>query len=329
MEEDWGLFDAGWDIDELRPLIRELRPRRVVVDDAHLRGDRLAELRQLRREMNAEFAVVAVSWPGQVDEVAGALPGSSDLCGARAGTGPDPAGDRGGWHRWAPGAASAPRQPGYGPCGTRLDGLRVCSRECPRGCDRRSFAARHRRLVHEVAGPREPLRPRSARPRRQDRSHVGQVADALRVDTPRVVHLLRGLANGGTVDEASRYDRVTRLRVQPESLRYALVRDALLGGPAAMDVSDTIAHLDRPSIAVIPLIAAVHRGANVDRAFLLAILDRDDLGGCHCLCLARAGRGARCARAWATTPCRNRARSLPKRYRRASHAASLDGASRW
>lgn len=77
MEEDWGLFDAGWGIDELEAAIRELAPQRVVLDDAHLRGDRLVELRRLRREMNAQFALIAVSWPGQVEEVAGAIPGAS------------------------------------------------------------------------------------------------------------------------------------------------------------------------------------------------------------------------------------------------------------
>jgi hypothetical protein len=77
MDEDWGLFDDGWDIAVLEDAIRDLAPARVVVDDAHLAPERIAKLRQLRREMDAKFAIVAVSWPGQKDPVASFLPDST------------------------------------------------------------------------------------------------------------------------------------------------------------------------------------------------------------------------------------------------------------
>lgn len=277
MEEDWGLFDAGWGIDELEAAIRELRPRRVVLDDAHLRGDRLAELRQLRREMNAEFAVVAVSWPGQVDEVAGALPGSSTfavqelerdqilevieevgIAGPRA--------LQAHLVNQAMGRAGLAVTLAYACVRGNVQGVATGEALLQDIVDwfTKSLGQESRYVLGVLA-----LAGKSG-------ATLGQVAGALRVDTPRVVHLVRGLAHGGTVDEASRHGFVTRLRVQPESLRYALVRDVFFGGPAAMDVGDTITHFDRPSIAVIPLVAAAHRGANVDREFLIEILDRDD-----------------------------------------------------
>ena len=52
-------------------------PRRVVLDDAHLSLDRIAAVRQLRREMEemgARFGIAAVSWPGRAGEVATLLP---------------------------------------------------------------------------------------------------------------------------------------------------------------------------------------------------------------------------------------------------------------
>ena len=76
MEEDWGLFDDGWGIADLEDAIRDLGPRRIVLDDAHLNEDRIAVLRRLRLEMAAEFGIVAVSWPGKQAEVAAALVGS-------------------------------------------------------------------------------------------------------------------------------------------------------------------------------------------------------------------------------------------------------------
>ena len=48
-----------------------------------------------------------------------------------------------------------------------------------------------------------------------------QVGQALGFPQPVVAELIRGLAFGGTLDEAQAVDGVVRLRVQPEALRYA------------------------------------------------------------------------------------------------------------
>ena len=72
--EGWGLFDAGWQMANLEDAVREMRPQRVVMDDAHMAADRLAHVLRLRREMNAEFGIVAVSWPGRADMVTASLP---------------------------------------------------------------------------------------------------------------------------------------------------------------------------------------------------------------------------------------------------------------
>jgi hypothetical protein len=105
---------------------------------------------------------------------------------------------------------------------------------------------------------------------------MGQVARVLGLNMARISDLVRGLASGGTVDEASRTGQATRLRVQPESLRYALVRDVFYGGVGSLEVDAAIAELDRPSIALIPLIGAAHRGASIDRGFLLNMIDLND-----------------------------------------------------
>ena len=72
--EEWCLFDAGWSLTDLEDAIREMRPRRIVIDDAHLvGGDRISQIRRFRREMETEFGIVAVTWPGQTNVVAGVL----------------------------------------------------------------------------------------------------------------------------------------------------------------------------------------------------------------------------------------------------------------
>ena len=53
--------------------LRSLRPAGVIVDDAHVRPAQIAELDQIRREVGAEFRIIATSWPGTADAVRSAL----------------------------------------------------------------------------------------------------------------------------------------------------------------------------------------------------------------------------------------------------------------
>ena len=53
--------------------LRSLRPAAVIVDDAHVRPARIAELGQIRREVRADFRIIATSWPGTADAVRSAL----------------------------------------------------------------------------------------------------------------------------------------------------------------------------------------------------------------------------------------------------------------
>ena len=53
--------------------LRSLRPAAVIVDDAHVRPEQIAELGQIRRAVGAEFRIIATSWPGAADAVRSAL----------------------------------------------------------------------------------------------------------------------------------------------------------------------------------------------------------------------------------------------------------------
>ena len=53
--------------------LRSLRPQAVIVDDAHVRPAQIAELDQVRRDVGAEFRIIATSWPGAADAVRIAL----------------------------------------------------------------------------------------------------------------------------------------------------------------------------------------------------------------------------------------------------------------
>ena len=53
--------------------LRSLKPPAVIVDDAHVNGEWVTELMQIRREVRAPFRIIAVSWPGGASAVRTAL----------------------------------------------------------------------------------------------------------------------------------------------------------------------------------------------------------------------------------------------------------------
>ena len=103
-----------------------------------------------------------------------------------------------------------------------------------------------------------------------------QVGKALDLNQPRVAQLIRGLASGGTLDEAHKVAPVAHLRVQPEDLRYALVRDVYLSGAGSLDLNASLAHLEDSRNAANPLLGAIHRGAELDHEFVLTLISGRD-----------------------------------------------------
>ena len=277
MEDDWGLFDDGWHISQLEDAVRAMQPSRIVVDDAHLLEDRLTRLRQLRRQMGANFTIAAVTWPGSVDDVAGALPGAAqfeirelerdqilEVIKEMGILGPVAL------------QAHLVNQ-AHGRVGLAVtlaqasltDDLRevatgdVLLRDIV-GWYTKSIGAENRYVLGFLALS----------------GHYGatlpQVGQALDLNRPAVADLIRGLASGGTLDEAQPVDDVVRLRVQPEDLRYSLVRDVFLSGAGSLDLRASLRYLDDAQNAAGPLLGAIHRGAQLDHEFVRSLVDARD-----------------------------------------------------
>ncbi|MCY4528783.1 MAG: hypothetical protein OXD46_07145 [Chloroflexi bacterium] len=277
MDHDWGLFDDGWAIQEVEDAVLDMQPSRIVVDDAHLNGDRLIMLRQLRTQMSTDFTIAAVTWPGRVEEVSGALPGAAQfeikelerdqilrVIEEMGILGPvalqahlvDQARGRVGLAVTLAHASLAGglREVTSGDV-LRRDIVEWYSRSI--GVDSRyvlGFLALSGRYGVTLA----------------------QVGRALGIALPRVSELIRGLASGGTLDEAYVAGQVVRLRVQPEDLRYALVRDVYLSGAGSLDLSASLRHLDDVRQAAAPLLGAIHRGAELDHNFVRDLVDDRD-----------------------------------------------------
>jgi hypothetical protein len=217
------------------------------------------------RKMDTDFGIVAVSWPGARGEIAGALPGAATLeireldrdqiLQVVREVGID--GPRNlqallvnqslGRAGLAVTLAYACTMGGVGSVATGDALLSDVIGWYSRSIGRHS---RHVLGVLALAG--------------NHGATIGQVAQALGLSVVQVSDVVRGLASGGTVDEGPGKDS-QRLRVQPESLLYPLVRDLFFSGPGTLDVRSTIAILDSSSDALVPLVGAAHRGAIVDR----------------------------------------------------------------
>lgn len=60
--------------------VRAIQPRFLIVDDAHSRLDWLKRFTHLRKDIGADFRIVASCWPGQEDDVARALQLPREKC---------------------------------------------------------------------------------------------------------------------------------------------------------------------------------------------------------------------------------------------------------
>ena len=71
--EGRALFLVDDDRTQIANDVRKLRPPAVIVDDAHADPTQIARLDQIRREVGAEFRIIATSWPGLADSVRSTL----------------------------------------------------------------------------------------------------------------------------------------------------------------------------------------------------------------------------------------------------------------
>ena len=277
MEDDWGLFDDGWPIDQLGDAVRGMQPARIVVDDAHLQGDRLSRLRQLRTQIGVSFAIVAVTWPGSVDEVAGALPDATrfeirelernqilrviEEVGV---TGP------------------VPLQAHLVNQAQGRVGLAVTLAQASLTGDLRDVTTGDALLRDLVGWYTRTVGPESRYVlgflalSGHDGATLAQVGEALDLTQPAVADVIRGLADGGTLDEARAAGGAGHLRVQPAELRYALVRDVYLASSGSLDLHEALRHLDNAGSAAGPLLGALHRGAELERQFVRDLVDAHD-----------------------------------------------------
>ena len=289
MKEDWGLFDAIRDIPELEDAIRDFQPQRVIVDDAHLvPDDRIARVLHLRQEMEGDFAVVVVTWPGYLNDVKELLPEADtvtveeldrgeiiEVINAAGLMGPDE-------------LLREVNDQVVGRAGLAVRLARACLSGEP------FDVATGRRLLANLTHWLDRALPDPHASCAEIMGVLGlsdgygatttEIAAALGETGPSIRNMIRFLASGGTIDEVNSWygQGEPRLILQPKSLRAAAVEQAFFNGPGSVDFEVAARHLgDRSSIGRV-LTRAALRGAQIPRETIqryLAANDRESIVG--------------------------------------------------
>jgi hypothetical protein len=274
VREDWGLFLVDDSNERLADAIREQRPRRIIVDDPQFKPVDLVELRRLREEIDADFRIVAVSWPGAKDKVSGDLAYSAEIVEIEPLSRDDivkvvaEAGLKEPSDFVREIVNQAMGRPGLATT-LALMSLNGKAQEVATG----------EALLHDTRVTyRETLGDQSADVLAVIALGGGAgvdfdtLATALKLDLASTRQLVGGLASGGTIDEA--VSGSGRFIVQPDSLRYAVVREMFFGGTAPLPLTTVLGAFPDPSIAVVPLVGAKHRGALVGRNVMESLVEK-------------------------------------------------------
>ncbi|MDE0101206.1 MAG: ATP-binding protein [Bryobacterales bacterium] len=279
-DHDWGWLvrDHDQPMPELADEIVEERPVRVIVDDAHFDSglQLLTRLSQLRQEIEHPFEIVACCWEDRTDDVAACLPQARRM--------QVPLLERNDI------GAVLRKMDVYGPPQLVAEiikqargrvGLAVtlarASRE-GRGWD----VVTGRMLTRQALKFNERLFSDDflfelgvIALTDEDGLSQEQVVEALGTDSRTVANAIRRAASSGTIENHP-YDR-RRLRVQPRSLRFGLVRKAFFGGPGSLDLERVLEKLENPAAAAIPLIVVAAEERALDRRLITRLIDWNDV----------------------------------------------------
>jgi hypothetical protein len=275
VRDGWGLFVASDNFTRIAEDYRSKKPSVLIVDDAHVRRELLAELRRFQVETGAKFAIVASSWPGDASLVAGDL----NLAAAQIRqlelltrdeiiSVVNAAGIRG--------SVDLIREIVNQSAG--LPGLAITLADiCLKGGVRE--LALGNALQQSVRISFEPLVGPSAieflaafAVGGDAGMSLDSVSRALGVPIVDLRRAVTTLASGGVVFDAGD----SRLAVRPKALRHALVRDVFFSGATSLPLQPLLDESTHVSDVALTLVGARGYGAEVPTDLLTRELERAD-----------------------------------------------------
>lgn len=263
------LFFISEDLAEVANDVRDLRPKIIIVDDAHVRIDHLSRLRHLRDEMGADFRILASSWPGGELLVRRALGIESQSVRNIGRLGPSHMallirnarirGPKAIVHEILNQSAG---QPGLAAL-LCMVAFRASQRLFTGEALMQAVVDSFSQLIGERASTILACFALAG----DTGMRQSVVAEFLRLDLASVRHATSSLAAGGVL-----VDLNTTLKVVPPALRHALVADAFFGGAASLEIADLLRKLDDPSIAARTLVGARSRRRTVPDGLIRTLL---------------------------------------------------------
>jgi len=266
-----GLFVVDENIEKIAGCIRSQQPEVIIVDDAHIKPDFVSKLRNLRERIGADFRLIANCWPGETNNVATNLDVTSSSihelkllprpeivkvineCGICE---PDQL------VRLIVDQAAG--KPGLA---TTLCHL------CLNGDIENVISGGA--LFNEIQSSFGQIVGKEAIPVLGAFSISGDegmtmevVANELHMSLPTLHTITTQLATGGVLDEVLQ----NKLRVRPQELRFALVRDVFFVGPPNLPFERFIGNVSNISEVLLTLLGAKHRGARVPNNLLQDLL---------------------------------------------------------
>ena len=274
---DWAWLDLsrGRSVRDLADDILAKKPARIIADDVHFDLEHLALLDQLRRELGVPFHIVACCWPTRLDDVRSRMPHAqvvkiSELTRAQIRGIVVAAGVSGPRDLHAAILEQAQGRPGLA-----VLLAHACAENRVGEAVRGDLLARYTLEFLQSALPHNPRHELAILALTDTYgASVETVSTVLGRDLGSVADVLRTVATSGTIDEAP-WQRGA-LVVQPESLRYALVRDVFFSEPVSLDIRPVLAKLPEPATAAISLIVTAVQGSPVDRDLIKEVTDWGD-----------------------------------------------------
>lgn len=267
-------FLAGSNEAEITETFRKLQPSMIVLDDAHTFPEKLDLLLRIRRELSAEFRILAVAWPSKVEELKiklGIDGGSTrelrlltrdEIVTVIKNTGllgPDQ------YIREI--ANQAEGKPGLAVLLTAL---------CLRGDGNKFWngdllATYVLSSVEKATGKRVKEILAAFALGGDAGMSIAAVADVLKVSQSEVSQAVAELDAAGIIS-----DNGTSLSVSPRTLQFALVRDVFFFGAKGIDPGPLLEKSPDFDETTLTLLGALHRGASVPDNMLFERVVRSD-----------------------------------------------------
>lgn len=271
--EGVGLFVISRDRGEIAGAIRSQQPTMLIVDDAQACLDLLANLRQIREEIGAEFSILASCWPGDQEKIAQALnlPNSQihqlnlltrdEIVEVIKATGIH--GPNGLIHEIVNQAEGRP-------------GLAVTlAHFCLQGGVEEvtlgdALSGSILKFFEPLVGPHASIILAAFSIGGDFGMSMNDVANALELNLLDVRDTTIKLAAGGVIFEID----PKHLSVRPAALRHALVRDTFFKGATSFPIERLLARAPSLRYAARTLIGARARGGSVPQDFLISLLEQ-------------------------------------------------------